>query len=114
MKLIHALSIAALATAPAAHAQSDHMKGMDMGAHANETAKAPQANAHHATGVVKSVNASKGTVTIAHGPVESLNWPGMTMAFKTDKKTLEKARPGTKVSFEFEQRGKDYVITSLQ
>lgn len=116
MKLIHVCSIALLAAAPAAYAQSDHMKGMDMGGH-GASAKPSQkadAQAHQAKGTIKSVNASKGTVTIAHGPVASLKWPGMTMAFKADKQILEQAKPGKEVQFEFQQRGKEYVITSLK
>ena len=37
---------------------------------------------HSATGTVTAVDVTAGTVTIAHGAVESLNWPAMTMAFK--------------------------------
>ena len=46
---------------------------------------------HPATGVVKSVDRAKSTVTLAHDPVKSLNWPAMTMPFTvTDKALLEK------------------------
>lgn len=76
----------------------------------------PQAaQAHKAAGVVKSVNVEKGVVTIAHEPVESLKWPGMTMGFKArDAKLLQGVKPGQRVSFEFVQQGKDYVIISLR
>ena len=71
--------------------------------------------AHKAAGVVKSVNAEKGVVTIAHEPVESLQWPAMTMGFKAqDGKLLQGLKPGQKVSFEFVQKGKDYVIVRLR
>lgn len=40
------------------------------------------AKEHNATGMVTAVDATTGTVTIAHGAVESLNWPAMTMTFK--------------------------------
>jgi Cu/Ag efflux protein CusF len=111
MKLIHVFSIAVFAVAPAAHAQSGHDHGHDASAQASQKA---DAQAHQAKGTVKSVNASKGTVTIAHGPVASLKWPGMTMAFKADKQILEQAKPGKEVQFVFQQRGKEYVITSLK
>lgn len=111
MKLTYALSIAALLIAPLAHAQSDHMKGMDHGS----MSKKSQAKSHPAAGVVKSVNADKGTVTIDHGAVPTINWPAMTMTFKPgDKKLLSQLKPGAKVDFEFEQRGKDYVITKVK
>jgi len=71
--------------------------------------------AHPATGVVKSVDRAKSTVTLAHDPVKSLNWPAMTMPFTvTDKALLEKLQPGKKVQFEFVQQGKDYVITNVK
>jgi Cu(I)/Ag(I) efflux system protein CusF len=52
-------------------------------------------------------------VTIAHGPVQSLNWPAMTMNFLVkDKALLDRLSSGKKVDFEFVQQGRDYVITS--
>ena len=90
----------------------DH-KGMDM--KMEKGAKKSQATSHHASGVVKSVNADKGTVTIDHGPVSTMNWPAMSMAFKAkDKKALESLKPGQKIEFDFVQQGKEYVITKLK
>jgi Cu(I)/Ag(I) efflux system protein CusF len=78
-------------------------------------AQAQSAKPAHASGVVKSVNVAKGTVSIAHGPVASLNWPPMTMTFVArEKKMLENLQPGTKVEFEFVQEGSRYTITSLK
>ena len=48
-------------------------------------------------------------------PVKSMKWPAMTMTFKVkDKAMLDKLGAGKKVEVEFEQRGKDYVITSVK
>ena len=106
MRLSHLLLAAAFAAAPLAHAQSD-MK--------HEHGTAQKAQTHQAVGVVKSVNTEKGSVTIAHEPVPSLKWPGMTMSFKArDKKMLQPLKPGAKIEFDFEQRGKDYVITRIK
>ena len=70
---------------------------------------------HKAVGLVKKVDPKAGTVTLAHEPVKSMKWPSMTMAFQVkDKTVLEKLSEGKKVEFEFEQRGKDYVITSVR
>ena len=70
---------------------------------------------HKATGVVKSVDAKNNTVTLAHDPVASLKWPAMTMAFKADDpKLVQGLTAGQKVDFEFTQRGKDYVLTSIK
>ena len=82
---------------------------------AGTPAQAQTAAAHPATGVVKSVDRAKGTVTLAHGPVKSLKWPAMTMPFTVkDKALLEKLQAGNKVEFEFVQQGKEYVITTVK
>jgi len=99
--------------APAvSHAQPGmDMKGMDMG-------KKPAAGAqatHKAAGVVKKVDPKAGTVTLAHDPVKSLNWPAMTMGFTVkDKTLLDKMQAGKKVEFKFVQQGKDNVITGVK
>ena len=71
--------------------------------------------AHQATGVVKSVDRTKSVVMLAHDPVKSLNWPGMTMGFQVNEKALfDKLQPGKKIEFEFVQQGKSYVITMVK
>ena len=71
--------------------------------------------AHKAVGVVKKVDAKAGSVTLAHEPVPSMKWPSMTMAFQVkDKAVLDKLAEGKRVEFEFEQRGKDYVVTAVK
>jgi Cu(I)/Ag(I) efflux system protein CusF len=99
-----------LALMPLASAQA--MKDMDM---KNMPMKSDTASAHKATGVVRSVDAKNGTVTLAHDPVASMKWPAMTMAFKADDpKLVQGLTTGQKVEFEFTQRGKDYVLTSIK
>lgn len=107
------LLIVVLVVAPTvAFAQSTDMKGMDMkGTTMDKTAAAT----HKSVGVVKSINAADGTVTLAHEPIKTLNWPAMTMAFKVkDKKLIDNVSPGNKVEFTLVQSGKDYVITSIK
>lgn len=108
------VAVAALtATAVFAQQKMDDMKSMDM-------AKKPEAAAsaaavHMATGVVKKVDATAGLVTLAHGPVKSMNWPAMTMGFQVkDKMLLDKLAVGKKVDFEFVQGTKGYVVTSVK
>ena len=85
------------------------MKGMDMSK--GEKSK----GTHKATGVVKKVDAKAGTVTLDHEPVKSMNWPAMSMTFQVkDKALMEKFAAKRKVEVEFEQSGKDYVITSAK
>ena len=97
---------------PLAHAQSQGMGGMDM---KTDKKKAAKGMVHKATGVVTKVDAAKSKVTIRHGPVQSMKWPAMNMAFTVkDKATLDKLPKDGKVEFEFVQQGKDYVITSVK
>ena len=107
------LIVSVLATATTfAGAQTGGMKGMDMKDH--DTHKS-QAQTHRGTGTVKSVDAAKGTLTLEHGPIASMNWPAMTMTFKAkDKKMLEGVKPGQKVEFEFESKGKENIVTSVK
>jgi Cu(I)/Ag(I) efflux system protein CusF len=76
------------------------------------TAPAP---VHKGAGVVRKVDPAKGTITLAHERIPSLNWPPMVMAFTVrDKSLLDRAQTGKKVEFEFVQQGRDNVITSLR
>ena len=76
---------------------------------------AGSAGRHSTKGTVKSVDARAGTVVLDHEPVKSMKWPAMTMSFKVqDKALMDKLGQGKKVEVEFEQRGKDYVITSAK
>lgn len=93
------------------------------GAHANELsdhskmhgeASTQATPSHQATGVVKKIDAKAGTVTIAHGPIQSLGWPAMTMPFAVkDKGSLAAVKPGDKVKFDLAMQGDSAVITSM-
>ena len=79
------------------------------------TGASAQGQAHHATGTIKNVDAAKGTVTVDHGPVKSLEWPAMTMTFAVKDKTLfDKLAVGKKAELKFSQDGKGYVVTSVK
>jgi len=70
---------------------------------------------HRAEGTVKAVDAKAGTVSIAHGPVETLRWPGMTMDFKpANSALLADLKPGVAIAFEFVERSPgEWVITKV-
>ena len=86
------------------------MKGMDM-----KPEKKGKSQTHNGSGTVTKVDSKKGTATIAHGPVESMKWPAMTMTFHVkDKKMFDKVKEGEKVEFSFVQSGKDYTITQVK
>lgn len=99
------LAVFALAAAPAAFGQDKP-----------DTGKAAASSATHKTvATVKKVDQKAGKVTLAHEPVKSLNWPSMTMGFKVaDPKLFDKLAEGKRVEVEFEQSGKDYVVTSVK
>ena len=106
---------------PFARAQSQGMGGMDMkgmdmkGDMKGMDMKKGQSKTHNGSGTVSKVDSEKGTLTIAHGPVESMKWPAMSMTFKVkDKKMLDKVKQGAKVEFSFVESGKDYVVTSIK
>ena len=53
-----------------------------------------------ADGEVRKVDKEQGKVTLKHGPIASLDMPGMTMVFKVmDPKRLAVLKPGDKVKF---------------
>ena len=53
-----------------------------------------------ADGEVRKVDKEQGKVTLKHGPIASLDMPGMTMVFKaTDPKLLDALKQGDKVKF---------------
>ncbi len=82
--------------------------------HGAKPAAAPAGapKAHAAEGTVESVDAKAGSVSIAHGPVPSLKWPGMTMEFKVkDPALLQGMKAGAKISFEFvEQAPGEWLV----
>ena len=111
MKRIALVFLVTVLASPAfAQMQGMDMKGMDM-----KSDKKATSQTHKGSGTVSKVDAQKGTVTIAHGPVESMKWPSMTMTFKAkDKAMLDKVKPGAKVDFSFVQSGKDYIVTEIK
>ena len=85
------------------------------GAAAPEKAAATKVG-HQAEGKVEEVDTKAGTVSVTHGPVASLKWPGMTMEFKAaNEAILKQLKPGAAIDFEFVERGQgEWVITSVK
>ena len=71
---------------------------------------------HRAEGTVDAFDQKTNTVSITHGPVPTLKWPGMTMDFPLANPSLAtSAKPGAKVAFEFvERKPGEYVITKIE
>lgn len=88
---------------------------MEMHKDMKEQSAAKKGGTHQATATVKSVDQSKGTVTLAHEPVKSLKWPAMTMGFAVkDKSMFDKLKVGEKVNVEFVQEGSQYVVSDVK
>lgn len=91
---------------PAPAAGNEHGQGHAHGAAAPNEAEVVE-------GEIKRVNKSAGALTIQHGPIRSMDMPGMTMEFKVrDKGMLENVKRGDKVRFTL-GAGDDMVIESL-
>lgn len=98
------------------------MKGMDMKSckemmkDKNSSGKVTDAAAvHKASALVEKVDPTSKKVTLAHGPIKSLNWPAMTMGFVVkDKSLFRKLKVGKKVDVEIAKQGSDYVVMSVK
>src|SRR5216683_6583618 len=88
-------------------------KGMEMKGMGAD--KKSEAKSHKGVGTVKKIDPAGGKVTIAHGPIPTMNWPAMNMTFTVKNKTLlGKFSQDKKVEFEFVEQGSDYVIKSVK
>lgn len=94
-------------TAPAAAAA--------MGAPADAQASPDASVAVEAMGMgtITAIDAAAGKVTIEHGPIDSLHWPAMTMAFNASPEVLGSIKEGDRVHFEFTQQGRTGTISKL-
>lgn len=87
---------------------------MSSGTTAPASAVAGAGTSAMATGTVDKIDAVAGTITISHGPVESLKWPAMTMGFKATPEQVASVKPGQEVLFEFNSSGMDATITAIK
>ena len=111
MNLRNTMLTIGLGLMAAASVQAAEMAGMKMeGAKMEEPAKAA---VNRSKGVVKELDAKKGTVTLSHEAVPSINWPAMTMAFKVTPELAKGIQVGQKVDFEFEAKGMTATITKI-
>ncbi|WP_295754399.1 efflux RND transporter periplasmic adaptor subunit [Undibacterium sp.] len=95
---------------------SAHGASRKTGSEPDKGAPVSKGASHHAEGTVDSVDAKAGTISLNHGPVDSLKWPAMTMEFKLANNALLQAlKPGAMVTVEFVERGQgEWVITSIK
>ena len=70
------------------------------------------AEVYSGTGTIQSISGDQ--VTIAHGPIDGIGWPAMTMPFTASPGMAEKVQAGSLVDFSFRQHGGAYQLTALR
>ena len=66
-------------------------------------------------GEVRKVDRDNKKITIKHGPLKSLDMPGMTMVFGVkDDTVLNQVQPGEKVQFQAEKIDGKFVVTAIE
>ena len=90
-------------------AQTDHDAH-----HPSDSAATAEAS-KYAEGTVKKIDKSAGKLTIAHGPLETLAMPPMTMVFRAaDAAMLDRVKAGDKIRFAVEKIGGALTVTDLE
>lgn len=84
-------------------------------AFASLTAVAQTASKDMAEAEVRKVDRDAKKLTLKHGPIKSLDMPGMTMVFQVkDPALLDKLNAGDKIKFSAEQQQGAYVVTAIE
>jgi len=61
---------------------------------------------HNGAGEVTNIDRDAGRIELKHGPIQSLGWPAMRMAFRvTDPKLLNEIEKGDHVRFTLSREG---------
>lgn len=69
-----------------------------------------------ANGEIRKVDKKAGTVTIKHGPIQSIDMPAMTMVFQVKEAAmLDRVKVGDKVKFQAEMAaGGKVTVTQIE
>ena len=80
------------------------------------SAAAPALANHRGEGSIEAIDFARATVTLAHGPIASLQWPAMVMDFRVlDPALLRSLKPGQRIAFDIiEESAGEYVIVRIQ
>lgn len=109
MALFRILPVAALMFVAGACAQAP---GGDHAAHHPEAAASAIPAAE---GEVRKIDKEQGKLTLKHGPIASLDMPGMTMVFKVaHPNMLEGIKEGDKVKFVAERVNGAITVTTVE
>lgn len=107
--LIAATALALSSTAFAQTSAADHAANHPAGA------SAPASTTAMADGEVRKIDKEQGKVTLKHGPIASLDMPGMTMVFKiADLKMLDTLKQGDKVKFAADKVDGAITVTAIE
>jgi len=102
------ITSAALALPLAASAQTDHL------AHHDGTA-ATKPESVMTSGIVRRVDRSASSVTIAHDALTNLNMPKMTMTFLVKERSwLDGLKEGSRIRFIAENVNGELIVVALQ
>lgn len=66
-----------------------------------------------ASGEVRRVDASAGTVTLKHDAISALDLPAMTLVYQAAPALLNNLKPGDKVRFTATRQDGKYVVTEI-
>lgn len=80
---------------------------------AKARAPAVTAGPAYGAGVITAIDPVAGTITISHEPIKALNWPAMTMSFKTGPAVLREAAVGDRIQFDLTVRGGAGEVTAI-
>ena len=113
------LAVLAFGFATAVLSQHDHggaapgrETSRESGAQARESRPPPQARLFG--GEVRDLDKIEGTVTLKHEPIEALDIPARTMAYRLkDASMLDRLKPGDRVRFSIVQQGRELLVTSI-
>ena len=76
---------------------------------------APAAQTGEGVGVVRGIDVKAHSLTLQHGPIAALGWPGMTMSFKVKPAlSLSGLKLGQTVDFTLELVGGSAQVTRLR
>lgn len=79
------------------------------------TAFDAQADEELSTGEIRKIDLEARKITIKHGPLESLEMPAMTMAYRVrDLGLVEGLQAGDAVRFQAERLGSVFIVTRIE
>ena len=106
------IAAAALTVSGTAFAQTS---AADHAAHHPAGASTPASTTSMADGEVRKIDKEKGKLTLKHGPIASLDMPGMTMVFKVvDLKMVDTLKQGDKVKFAADKIDGAFTVTAIE